>query len=327
MYKRKDGLWCEKVNINGKQKYFYGKTKGEVTEKIRSYHDGHKVSDVVKDWWKYTESELSPNTAPSYIRYTKRFEERFPGYIEDVTPKDISDFMDAQISEHNMAHKTASNCLTVANAICSFAVGKGYINSNPCRDIKIKRNLPSSKRDLPTDAEIKIISDIDELTPANFLLFTGLRRGEMIALKWSDIDMESGIMHIRNGVYFETNKAHEKSPKTDSGYRDVPIPQKIFDLMTPGEGYVFHDADGNMLSNSSCRHIWERLQKQYGFSCTPHQLRHAYTSIIVDKAGLSFADAAEVLGHADSTTTQRIYYGLREERKKETISKLKNLGV
>lgn len=329
MVKRKDGIWQESVTINGNRKYFYGKTKSAVLKKINAYREdvalGKAFKDTAKEWWDEHSAELEHNTVKSYQAPMKRAIEEFGDMrISQITPPMIQRYI-ARLTRQRYARKTIANQFLVLNMILSYAVVCGYIDNNPAREISISRKAKTTKRETASDEDIETIKksyDVPFGDVAYWALYTGCRKGELLALTWDDVDIPNGCITISKSVYFDGGKPKLKLPKTSAGIRKVPILIALEDKMKPGKGYVFKGLDGGMLTECQFRKRWDRYVKATGISCTLHQLRHAYATMLYEHS-VNVLDAQKILGHANASTTQDIYTHIRDERQRDIFLMLR----
>jgi integrase len=176
-----------------------------------------------------------------------------------------------------------------------------------------------TRRELPSDADIEIIKrSVDLLFGlfAYFILYSGLRRGELLALKWEDIDFDRNTISVNKAMYWNVNQPVIKDTKTEAGNRVVPLLQPLKDHLTGGEGYIF-----GLPTQTVFRRKWNKYRAETGIEVTPHQLRHAFATICYE-AGIEDKDAQQLLGHASVSTTRDIYTHIREQRKQQTAEKL-----
>ena len=157
-------------------------------------------------------------------------------------------------------------------------------------------------------------ASVDSETVA-VVLYTGCRRGELLALEWSDIDLCNRTITINKSTYNQGSKTFVKKPKTEAGNRTVPLLDKLYDKITPAEGLVFPGKDGYM-TEKQFRMKWGAYVKESGVTCTPHQLRHAYATMLFEN-DIAPMDAQELLGHANIQTTNDIYTHIRDTRRKK----------
>lgn len=197
MTKRKDGRYQESLTINGKRKYFYGHSKREVLQKIREYKEqyesGTRFEDVADAWWEAHERTLSPGTVKSYTPALRRAKEYFDTTIDDIDPSDIYQYLDS-LKRKQYSQKSVRNHYMVLNQILRYAVETGFLASNPARDISIPKGLPRTTRGIPSDEDIEKIKQTTDQTMGMFaywIMYTGCRRSELLALEWSDVDVDA----------------------------------------------------------------------------------------------------------------------------------------
>lgn len=333
MTKRKDGRWQEKVKVGDRIVYCYGKTKAEVNKKVLEALEKHKAGlmfpAIAEAWIGRHEREIAPNTMRGYKPAVKRAQDYFEGAdIAEIRPVDVQRFLDHEIREHEMADKTARTQLLVVNLICRYAVGEGYMDVNPCADIRVPRGLAKTEREPPSSHDLAQIKLHVDDTPFGLfpylLLCTGLRRGEALALQWKDFDMKERVIHVTKSVYHVANHPKIKEPKTRCGKRDVPIIDALLPHLKPGKPneYIW----GSLLDEDSFLRLWYRYRKDTGVTCTPHQLRHAYATMLWE-SGVDIAMAQLLLGHAQVSTTMDIYTHIRDEKQAEKRHMIMNMEL
>lgn len=339
MTRRKDGLWQQQYTVteNGKkkQKYFYGKTKKEVLDKIRAYEAsaaaGRTFGEVAEDWWEEAEPQLAYNTTKGYRPALRRAVEEFgEDNIRELKPLDISRYIRRFVKETHAADKTARTQLMVINLICRYAVESGDLEYNPARDITVPKGLEKKPREIASDddiAKVKASTDCTFGMFAYWIMYTGMRRGELLALTWDDVDVEECTISISKSVYHVDNKPYIKQPKTAKGIRTVPLLNKLGAKIKPAKGLVFPDpATGGIMTNMHFQSLWDKYASESGISCTAHQLRHAYATML-EENDVSEKDAQYLLGHAQISTTKDIYTHIRETKKEKIKSKLLDLDI
>lgn len=336
MKKNARGLYQKQITVIGadgkkKQKAFYGKTVAEINQKLLAYKGeaaaGRTFEAVANEWWDEHTKTVTERTRGTYKAPYGRLVEKFgKRRIIDIDINDVGAYI-AKFSA-NRASKTVSNEILVINLIFSHAVRHRDIPTNFVRDIKTPRNLAKSHREPPTDAEIEKIkqSKSDFALFAVCAMYTGCRRGELLALQWGDIDFEEKVIHITKSQYYMNAACHIKKPKTEAGVRDIsllePLEVKLRPLTGKAEEYIF-TYKGELIRGSTFTLLWKRFCEETGISITPHQLRHYYATRLYD-LGIDPKSAQDLLGHADFATTQSIYTHLSQRKKKETATKLKD---
>lgn len=331
MYKRPDGLYEKKITIDGKRVVFRAKTQREVMQKIAAYQEraasGPTFAEVAGEWWAYKEQRLSPNTVSGYHVACQRAVERFSNMrMNDITATQIRGWLD-WLGSRGYARKTVANHLIVVTAICSWACENHNTPANPATLVHVPDGLTKNRRTMPTQEEIdaiKALADTPDGRFFYFLMYTGLRLGEALALQWQDIDAIAGVIHVRRSLYWAgKNQGAFKEPKTEAGKRDVIYLDRLREVMEPQrkapEDFVL--GGENPLTKQAYYCLLERFQKKAGIGCTPHQLRHAFATLCFE-AGIPEKTAQGLLGHAQLSTTADIYTELRDKKRMEAAAAL-----
>lgn len=328
--KRKDGRYCRQIRVNGKVVSFYGKSEREINRKMLEYREAEekgKPFEVVADEWadKHFET-VEYNTVKQYKPALKQISEHFSGIsVKDITSKDVDKFLHL-LANQGYAMKTVKTRLLVMNQVFKYAVINNYTENNPCQYISVPKNLPQTKRDMPTAEEIETVKQSVDKTFglfAYFILYTGLRRGEALALTYNDIDFENKIIHVNKSVHYVGNSPHIKQPKTAAGIRDIILLDRLTDKLKQKNtsDLLFPNHNGEIIRNGHFNRLWAKYLSETGLSITPHQLRHAYATILFE-AGIDVKDAQELLGHSTIQVTRDIYTHISKTRKSQTADKL-----
>lgn len=177
-----------------------------------------------------------------------------------------------------------------------------------------------------TDDELIALKDADLTTKerafVGLMIYAGLRRGEALALTPSDIDIQNRMIHINKTVIFKKNTPEIKNtPKSDSGVRDVPIPDELYLILKAyltervGAKYIFTmERTDELISISSLRKLWGRITAKAKLSAdvTPHICRHTYATKLF-YGGVDAKTAQKLLGHANISMTLDIYTHLQSD--------------
>lgn len=333
MYQRPDGLFEKIVTIDGKRVAFRGKTEKEVTHKMLAYQEkqelGRTFQEVAEEWkephWETLEYNSKKNYNPAYTRAIDHFGD-IP--INQISSNNINAFI-IGFTKKGYARKTTATQLLIINLIMEYAMLQGDIKYNPASCVTIPKNLPKSKRELPSNTEIQIIENSVDCTFglfAYFLLYTGCRRGEALAIQFKDIDKSKKMISIKKSVYHNSNSPEIKRPKTEAGNREVILLDKLAEKLPTGKpnAYLFHNEQGGLLTASQFSKNWKLYLQESGLSLfeptiTPHQLKHAYATILFE-SGISVKDAQELMGHSNIAVTQDIYTHITKYHKEETAN-------
>ena len=318
----------------GKRIYFYGNSARELKQKILVYQQkqekGTLFTDISSEWWEEAEPQLSLQSRRGYLQAKKKADVEFADvYIKDIKAKDITNYLRALGSEYS-SQKTIEKYRLVVNLIFKYAVEHNEIEHNPCADAKMPKGLQKAKRKAASTEEEKIIKNTLEgwLFPF-FAIYTGMRKGEILALQWKDIDFEENLINVYKSVQHEGDKPSIKSTKTEAGTRYVPLLAPLKErLLSIGPGkeekYIFSDDGKKPLTSRRYITLFNEYKKKYGVSCTAHQLRHSFATIAFEN-GIDAKDVQEVLGHKQLSTTLDIYTDFRKNQLKELTNKLNKI--
>ena len=279
--------------------------------------------------------------------------------IQKITKKDYQDMIDDLSSRYSANY--VSSMHTSANMVFSYAYENKMIKEIPSKDVK----LPKKKKtvaDLEKDSinekflekeelEEFLLAAKDEGLEGDLLTFamlayTGLRVGEMIALKWADIDFANQTLRVYKTCYNPTNnKLHYQllTPKTESSVRTLTIDPVLVDLLLEykreqekvitenkmfhhDNGFIFATNEGYPKTIKTISNRLQRLLKKTSIQkrITPHSFRHTHTSLLIE-ANVHIKEIQERLGHSDINTTMDIYAHMTKNVKKEASNKFGNL--
>jgi integrase len=321
MKKRKDGRYLKVITDKRTKKRlsFYGKSVREVNQKILEYQaaqeHGRLFSEVAEEWWDNQENALAPQSVKGYKSSLGRVVDFFGARrIKEITPTDILDFYN-YFAMQNKAKSTVLGHRTILRQILDHAVVFGDIQFNPCASVRLPKGLKETKRTPATPEDERLAEEYADvwLLPF-FALKTGLRRGELLALQWQDIDFDRDLIFVTKSASFEKNNATIKTPKTEAGNRLVPLlpslKEKLLAVRGKDDEYVF--GGKKPLTEQVYLFKYKKYKEKTGTRATAHQFRHSYATII-HEAGIDVKDAQGLLGHAHASTTLNIYTHFREK--------------
>jgi len=330
MKKRKDGRYCYTTIVDNKKKFIYGYTQKELFQNIKIFyynleHPVHTFKEIAKEWESLHSEEVAYKTWSTYQGHLNTLITIWGEKdILKIDTPEITNILQ-QMAAENYSEKTVRTRFNVCNMVMQHAVKKGYLTNNPCELAKIPKGLKRNIRDLPEDSEIqKVMNSLSCHFGlfAYFLLFTGLRRGEALAVKWEDINFEKATININKAIYFESNRPKFKSTKTTSGIRIVPLLEPLkAALLTrkKDSGYLFGNEEP--MTEQAFKRAWEHYKKDSGITITPHQLRHAFATILYE-ANVDPKSAQKIMGHSDYKTTIEIYTHISNRKEKIELEKL-----
>ena len=339
-YRRPDGLFEAVRTINGKRKAFRGKTCREVDRKILEYQEerakGRKFPVIANEWESEHEAEVTESSRRVYSYAVRRLKEAFPGYASEVKPLDIQRYITAFERQGRSANSVQIE-LSVCKMIFSHAVISGDIEVSPAAEIRKSRGLPVKHRTALTEDQEAAVKAAGMGRKAHWwlfgylLLYTGMRRGEALALTYGDIDRKAGVIHVTKKLSYATgqNPTLEDKLKSDNGRRDVPLLPQLEEVLPKNRvGLLFPGRDGGYMRSSEITTNWRKYCRDVGlneviqtsdgathetFPITPHCFRHSFATICYE-AGLDPRQAAEILGDTPEVL-ESVYTHLRQEHR------------
>ncbi|MFR5669975.1 MAG: tyrosine-type recombinase/integrase [Acutalibacteraceae bacterium] len=368
--RRADGRIAVQVylgKVDGKRRYktVYGNTQKEADEAalqvklaLRKGIDVTAERDTFGDWaQRWLGLKKGNVSAKHYASLESEINHLQPIAhlpISKIRTSDIQDILQNLSIENPstgrpMSKKTLNDIKNAASGAFRLAIMNRVTDFNPAEYAEVPQGAPRSGRRALTDEEQGWIIDTPHRaqTAAMIMLFAGLRRGEVIPLTWSDVDLKARTIMVNKAVEFVGSRAELKAhTKTDAGMRVIDLPQILVDFLAGKKRdnfLVCPAASGGMMSDTAWRRMWESylfdLNLKYGNAVvkrnkfdprgnlmvidrfTAHNLRHTYATMLY-KAGVDVLTAKEQLGHADIKTTLNIYTHLDREYKRRTMDKL-----
>ena len=298
---------------------------GKIQEKEHPDPSALSFSEAADAWSEKHWERIGAKTAETYTAPLRRVKAEFQDEEAGaVSAQEIQAFL-AELGKEGFSRRCVQMHRDVLNMIFNNAIVEGHLSFNPVSAVSMPRNLPTKKRELPADEAIEAVkagADLPFGLFALICLYTGLRRGEVLALDFSDIDRQRRIVRVTKAVEFIGNNPHLKSPKSEAGYRSVPLLEPLAAaLPEKNSGLIFCREDGGMLTKTQYRKRWLRYCEALGFEITAHQLRHGYATLLFE-AGIDEKDAQELLGHSSIAVTRDVYTHIRSSRREETADRL-----
>lgn len=353
MFQKKNGLWVERITVDGKVKEISGKTQKILKKKIMNYKEDHKqiltVNNALDSWLARKEKEVSYKTYEGYQAPCKRIRERFGKCnVDDITPAQIQAFIN-DLAARGYKRTTVQRPLDILRMMFDFAITSpgSTLRSNPCTGVRLPKGLQQENRDLAPREAIEIVKSSlwhpFGLFPF-FIMYSGLRDQEALAIRSEDI--RDGKIHVNKAISWQSNKPVLKTTKTENGIRSVVLLSPLADALPKFSGYLF-SADGGKtpLTQTQFRHRWNAYCKDVGLAVcekekhysptnnrvyekkswhntiVPYQLRHEFASLCFD-ADLDPADTADLMGHSSEILTRKWYTHIKEQRREKSSNKL-----
>lgn len=286
--------------------------RGELGGMVRT---GTTFSEAAEEWLRYVEHERAckPSTVADYRNMTRVLAETFgEELIEDVTPEGIERWKAAFTTRRKVSNRTLQKYLVTLHGIFKRATRIYGLPRNPVAQVERPRLPRRAGIDVLSREEVMALVRAAETEEDGVLYltaaFTGLRLGELLALRWEDVDFEADAVRVRRN--FTAGK--EGTPKSGRG-RAVPMMEEVAQALARhgqrqrfmgDQDLVFCDPLGrHLVYKSLSRRYKEALERAELRELRFHDLRHTFGT-----HAIRHADPREVMewmGHADLATTQK----------------------
>src|SRR6266508_744128 len=345
IYKRPDGRWTSVINLGYqggklKRQYFYGKTReevaGKLTEALQKHRQGLPVAFEKQNLGQFLERWLEdsvkpsvrPNTYSSYEQNVRLYLKPHLGSIQlsRLTPQHIQSFMNAQLKE-GRSSRLINYQRTVLRCALNEAVKWNLVARNAAAHVDPQRYIKGEIVPLNAEDANKFLEAIkgDPLeTVFHVALSLGLREGEILGLRWQDVDLDKRIVHVRCSLQRIDKKLRLVEPKTEKSKRTLPIPDSLLsslrahrtkqleDKLAAGaewqeNGLAFTTSRGTPLSARNVIRSYHRLLakgklKRRRF----HDLRHSCATFLLAK-NIPARTVMDILGHSNISLTMNTY--------------------
>jgi integrase len=343
--RRKDGLYMARYTvetaIGAKRKTLYGKTRGEVSEKLTKAMadrddglvfdaDNLKVGEYLERW--LVDSVLDTVRPTTYERYEQivRIHVR-PALgsvkLKNLTPVHVRGLYREKL-EAGLSARTVQYIHVTLHKALKQAVQDGLIPRNATEAVKAPQVRREEMRPLSAE-QVKVLLEVargDRLEALYVLaIHTGLRQGELLGLKWEDVDLESGTLRVRRTLVTAKGGPVLTAPKTKGSRRSVKLTQDAVEALRSHLKHQLQEIDragslwrenGLMFASES----GEPLDRRYLTSCRYkallkraelpmirfHDLRHTCATLLLSK-NVNPKIVSEMLGHASIAITLDTY--------------------
>ena len=273
------------------------------------------VAELVADWLALAERDRSPSTLIGYRRHAARIEARFgTRRASTVTAADVDRWY-TELLAAGMSIASLHHVHRVLSAVLNFGFRHGRLDGVETRRV----TLPAYRTPDIRPPDPVVLARIWAQLPmrawgraVRLLIATGMRRGEVCALKWEDVDLGAKVLTVRSSVVESGHDLIVKSPKGKRS-RTITLSTAAFNVLIASVdgtgGYVFSlgAGDGLPMRPSWLSSQWERWRWRHGAQGVRlHDLRHWYATSALE-AGAPLASVAAQLGHAQTSTTLNIY--------------------
>ena len=364
--KRKDGRWEGRFTAGhdpatGKQviKSVLGKTQAEVKEKLKKAMEDAEKVDFTKTG-KYTVGiwmdEWFENVAKIKVRASSH--QTYRGYIdnhikpnignipiEKLTTMDLQKFyrklltkgrverIEAKDQPKGLSAKTVRNINQVISSAMDLAVAQKIISANPTNACALPKVEHQEMQTIPAEQLQAFLQEAKATGVYEMYyieLATGLRRGELLGLKWQDIDWKNGVIKVRRQVARVDGQIKEAPLKTKNSYRTVTISQQAIEVLKEQkkkthDTYVFPSPNGGPISPDSVNNMLKRVLERAGIPKVRfHDLRHTFATIALQN-GVDIKTVSGMLGHFSAGFTLDTYAHVTTTAQKEAAQTIGNV--
>lgn len=348
IYQRKDGLWAAQIDLGrDENKKRIRWTKVGNYDEVSAEFDLQRgriqmggglrptkvmLSEWLDAWLISVTPKLRPTTRDGYELAVGRIKKYMGGTkLTAISVKHIGALYSV-LAKNRLSVATIKKTLTVLGMALNMAVKAHYILYNPMNLFEMPRVEHKPPTILTVSGQKKFSDHCEKLAEKGsvygdvflFILETGLRLGEVIALQWDHLIMRENrlYVHVRQTAARVTDmnapdlktRIHIGKPKTQAGDRLIPVTAKAGKILSRCKAnqkvktdYVFAARTGNMLQDRNIRRALEHVCKKLSINhLSVHELRHTFSTRLYE-AGVPSEERARIMGHADSRTTDKIY--------------------
>lgn len=391
-YRKNDGRYLFRIKTTyGKNIDIYSSTlqglRDKVDEYFKAVYNGidittaHSVT-LNQLFFEYMnfKTELKASTKDNYIYMWTHFIEGTLGKakVKDINYSDVSGFYYYLLEERGLQINTLANIHTLLHPVLDVAVRNNIVPRNVSdgvySDFAKKYKHTKKTKSRLSISEQAIFTELLNRPDMNYswriifttMLHTGCRAGEIIGLRWSDVDFSNKAILINHNVRYMKNKEtktfefHISTPKTKAGNRTIPMTNTVFDILSNEwerqkkhgtckvsiDGYtdfVFYNQNGNLHNNTTLNRTLKRIVKSYNSAekiaaklehrevvllspVSCHTLRHTFASRLCENV-TNLKFIQTIMGHSDVTTTMNLYADFGFEIMQMNITNLDSRSV
>lgn len=350
---RKDGRYMARYTDKTGRHAIYDKDPEQLYRKLQTATNPQEgkpptFREIAESWERKHREEITSRTWNNYsAHYASILEKHGDKQIGEVTALDVTNHL-AQAKAQGFSATVVNTIRSLYRMIFDYAIVNEYAQYNPVTSVKLPRGLKRGKRTAPTDDQMKkIFASVDAsfgLFPV-FLLCTGMRKSEALALTWGDVDFENKEISVTKSLDYTSGANPKiKPPKTEAGNRVVPILDILYPYLKKAQTdsnseYIFPAPSSNrggkgggIMTLRGYEGHWQKYCEAVGFigedgkpTITAHNLRHG-TATLMFELGVDELTAQRILGHSRIEITREIYTDLRAAQSKKSVNKF-NRGM
>ena len=336
----KKGLWVAEYKVGTKRKYLYGKTKKAVTDKLKerlssggmnlaSEADTMLVGAYLDRWLPTVRGTVKERTWRRHEEVVRLHLKPSLGKIrlKRLDALQIQSLYRAKL-DSGLSPRTVQIIHTTLHKSLKQAVKWQLISLNIAEAVDPPRSTKKEIRPLNPE-QVKLLLEVAKGTNlyALYLLAitTGMRQGELLGLKWEDVDLRTGTLQVRRTIF----NGRVSAPKTSKGRRSIRLTEAAIQALQrhqrQGE-WVFSSREGTPIScHNLTNRSWKPLLRKAGLPDTRfHDLRHTCATLLLTK-GVHPKVVQEVLGHSNISITLDTYSHILPNMQKEAARVMEDL--
>ena len=365
IFKRKDGRWEARYikghELSGKAKYgfCYGKTYKEAKEKVSKHKAAiaegrpdpptklqRRFAFYCDEWLELRKSNIRES---SFVKYKAIVNKHIKPALGDCLPQNIDsglihEFTSDLLLEQRLAPKTVHDILALLHSILKYTAEQ-FPGTFPAVDIRFPKKNRKEMRVLSREEQRRLVAYLSDQTDlckfgVLLMLLSGIRIGELCALKWENIDLKAKTIRISATLQrLHDDEAQEprrthiviSQPKSDTSVRTIPMTDHAVKLckrfqQKNSAAYILTGTEQYM----EPRALQYRIKK-YTRDCNlndvhAHTLRHTFATRAVE-VGFEIKSLSEILGHANTTITMDCYVHSSMDLKRANMEKLTAVGL
>jgi integrase len=329
-YRRKGRGWQAAIRLGGQRYWVSGRTRRECQEKLLALIERHRRGQLAPPlrltlgewcdlWLREGEARWRPTTLRRRRQVLSPLLLRMGGLrLSRLEPLHLAAALE-ELRREGMGTRSLELCWDTLHACLEEAVRRGLLGYNPMQRVPRPRHQPREARDWTLEDMRRFLGAAlgDERPLAwglALVLLTGLRVGELLGLRWEDIDWSAGALQVRRSVTWAGKEWHVSKPKSKSGERVLSLPSlalRLLERLPRDSVYLLWRQRPPAPKEMS--DLMRQLCERAGVPRRPpHYLRHAHSSVLVS-LGLDVKTLQRRLGHASASVTLDVYaYALGE---------------
>lgn len=361
---RRDGVWEARVTVGwveGKQvrRSVYGRSQREVLEKMRPLlaqahgeeapQSGNRtVAAFLEEWMAGLDLRLRPSTAKRYRDILRLHAIPVIGRVKlaRLTPQQVEALL-AERRAAGLAPRTVWHLRAVLRSALTDALRAGEVTRNAAslaHPPKVEAYHVEPMTPARAQSILQALAGTDLEAPVSLALWTGLRQGELLGLRWADIDLATRRLRVEVTLQYRKREFSVEPTKTPKSRRTIGLPAPAAEMLTRHrqkqleqrllvgpewdsrfDGLVFTNPFGRPLDGRYLTVRFQNLVSRAGLGAIRfHDLRHAAATLML-ASGTDLKVVSEVLGHSAIATTANVYAGVLDELKTEAADRLARL--